>query len=90
MEIGYKKKTVRVQDLLQNQARFALFKEYKAISEETFSELFSKNIVDEAGKETLDSYWFTYTLKDSDNPAKKTEYYFLFDSYLRLKTVTKL
>jgi hypothetical protein len=90
MEIGYKKKTVRVQDLLQNQARFALFQEYKAISEETFSEIFSKNTVDEAGKESLDSYWFTYTLKDSDNPTKKTEYYFLFDVYLRLKTVTKL
>jgi hypothetical protein len=90
MEIGYKKKTVRVQDLLQNQARFTLFKEYKAIYEEVFSEIFSKNTIDEAGKETLDSYWFTYTLKDNDNPTKKTEYYFLFDAYLRLKTVTKL
>jgi hypothetical protein len=90
MEIGYKKKTVRVQDLLQNQARFALFQEYKAISEETFSEIFSKNTVDETGKESLDSYWFTYTLKDTENPSKKTEYYFLFDAYLRLKTVTKL
>ena len=90
MEIGYKKKTVRVQDLLHNQARFALFQEYKAIADESFSEIFSKNIVDAEGKETIDSYWFTYTLKDKDNPSKKIEYYFMFDVYLRLKTVTKL
>jgi len=90
MEIGYKKKTVRVQELLQNQARFALFEEYKVIPEESFSEIYAKNLLDESGKETVDSYWFTYTLKDKENPSKKTEYYFLFDAYLRLKNFTKL
>lgn len=88
MELGYKKKSVRTNDLLVIQARKELLNISKELKVESMSDVFSEtnNLTEE--EKTI--YWFTLYVFDPAEPLSIKEYYFRFDDLLRLQTMQKL
>jgi hypothetical protein len=88
MELAYKKKSVRTNDLMVMQAKKELEKISKELRIESMSDVFSESNNSVEPNKTV--YWFTLYVFDSAEPLSIKEYYFRFDNVLRLETMQKL
>jgi hypothetical protein len=89
MELGYRKKSVRTNDLLIMQAKKELEKISKDFKIEAMSEIFSEvSQNDDEQEKTI--YWFTVYGYGPDNKVGLDQYYFRFDGLLRVETMQKL
>lgn len=88
MELAYKKKSVRTNDLLLMQVRKELLNISKELKIESISEVFSETVFSLGTEKTI--YWLTVYVFDPAEPLVIKEYYFRFDELLRLETFHKL
>jgi hypothetical protein len=88
MDLAYRKKSVRTNELLVMQAKKEIEKISKELKIESVSEIYLDNTNFDSKQRGY--YWLTLYVFDPSNPLSLQEYYFRFDELLRLQSVQKL